>query len=142
MLFGQHPLVTIFLRALGDPEVPRLRDCYLEDGHIHIYTRTGGGNREYYEAENAALQHHPEYVSDEDDGYDCTYATFTFRIPAAWSFLRALESSGPPRQKWEKLMAGFADGKPLEELIPAEAIEQLKALFGAIGEKLKGEVKP
>jgi hypothetical protein len=86
---------TILLAALGNPNVARYRDAWVEnyDGEpvIAIYTRQGGGNRECYcEAEpcecgsavsNADLQAHPLYLRDADDDFDSTYATFYFRCP-------------------------------------------------------------
>lgn len=66
------------------------------DGHIHVYTRTGGGNREYYEnctdgPSNNDLRAVGGYVADEDDDFDCTFATFRFAAPEGWSRL-ALQS--------------------------------------------------
>jgi hypothetical protein len=71
-----------------------------------VYTRTGGGNRLYYDSEETCRQNYPEYfndsviaedlpsgpwnanlrllptyVSDEDDDYDCTFAKFYFNMP-------------------------------------------------------------
>lgn len=89
------------LRAiLGNPPIARYRDSWIEswDGVpvIAIYTRQGGGNRDCYCEEygdgghpdlnsscgsNEALQAHPLYLRDADDEYDCTYATFYFKLP-------------------------------------------------------------
>ena len=47
-LFGTNPFANALLMALGitASDVPRFRDCYLDDdGKIVIFTRTGGGNR-------------------------------------------------------------------------------------------------
>jgi hypothetical protein len=65
---------------------PRFRDCYLSDDeeHIEIFTRVGGGNREDYAEEIEKLHSMPTYVSDEDDDFDYTYATFTFGVPDEW----------------------------------------------------------
>lgn len=61
-------------------EVPRFRDCYLnEDGtKVVVLTRTGGGNRAEYEDENRQLAQHSCYTNDEDAGEDSTYAYFYF----------------------------------------------------------------
>lgn len=101
-------LGTFFIAPMlgGHPEeiFPRFRDCYLQErGYeefeglpinapkddakeegIYIYTRVGGGNRESYEDEIQQLQAHPEYIRDFDDDYDCTFATFVFKVPAKW----------------------------------------------------------
>lgn len=93
---------------------PRFRDCYLEEREftlddgipfnepknnaleegIYIFTRVGGGNREDYDAEIEKLQAHTDYVRDFDDNFDCTYATFVFRVPQEW------------RQDYELIKAG------------------------------------
>jgi hypothetical protein len=90
-LFGTNPYAKALLIILGNPDVPRFRDCYLnEEGEIVIYTRTGGGNREYYDEPNAdneegpwnsTLWNIPGYLRDEDDDFDSTYAYFYFTPP-------------------------------------------------------------
>lgn len=126
MLFGQNPMSPILLSMvnLTRESVGRFRDCYAErdaDGWlICVYTRNGGGNREHWndEAEEGPdcsctgcigryrLPSHPRYVRDEDDDFDCTYATFYFRVPEA--FAPALEAFGEenatPAQRWERLL--------------------------------------
>ena len=88
MLFGVNPSTYFLLPLIGIPldNIPRYRDCFLSDDNdkqIEVMTRTGGGNREAYEAENAALQANPNYVDDRDmDEFDSTYALFTFNVPA------------------------------------------------------------
>lgn len=79
-MLGKHP-----------DEYPRFRDCFTNDpehpeydNHIHIYTRTGGGNRESYESENAALQAMAGFVCDFDDSFDSTFASWIFRVPEQW----------------------------------------------------------
>jgi len=93
MLNGVTSATFFVLPMLGKhpDEYPRFRDCFLHDaehpefdGHIQVYTRTGGGNRESYESENADMQEHPEFVTDFDDSFDCTYATWVFRVPDKW----------------------------------------------------------
>lgn len=93
MVNGVNPVAFFILPMLGKhaDEYPRFRDCFLSDAehpeyddHIHVYTRTGGGNREGYEAENAEMTSMPDYVTDFDDSYDCTYASWVFRVPERW----------------------------------------------------------
>lgn len=89
-LFGWNPACVLLAPMLTDENpqefFPRFRDCFLsgDKEHIEIYTRVGGGNRDAYADEIAALQSMPTYVSDEDDDFDCTYATFTFAVPDEW----------------------------------------------------------
>ncbi len=79
-MLGKHP-----------DEYPRFRDCFLRDedrpeynDHIHVYTRTGGGNRESYETAIDEMRSMETFVTDYDDGFDCTYASWVFRVPAKW----------------------------------------------------------
>lgn len=90
MLFGVEPTAGIALKMLdiGPQDVPRFRDAYFgwaddakTDPVIVIHTRTGGGNREAYEAENARLTTLVGYRYDRDDDFDSTYADFCFSVP-------------------------------------------------------------
>jgi hypothetical protein len=63
---------------------PRFRDCYPDisdrnDPKVIVLTRTGGGNREYYEKENEAIREMAGFVSDKDDDFDSTFAHWSFR---------------------------------------------------------------
>lgn len=89
-MLGKHP-----------DEYPRFRDCFMgkvfTDGELNeykipvkkhgneelisVYTRVGGGNRNDYEKEIVQLKLMPEYVSDFDDNFDSTFATFVFNVP-------------------------------------------------------------
>lgn len=93
MINGVNPCTFYFLPMLGKhpDEYPRFRDCFLfdkehpeYDDYIQVYTRTGGGNREGYWLENAEMEDMPEYVTNFDDSYDCTYASWVFRVPERW----------------------------------------------------------
>lgn len=92
MLHGMNPATFLILPMLGKhpDNYPRFRDCFITDEEadvedkIIIYTRTGGGNRDGYEAENAAMQAMPTFVRDYDDPFDCTYANFVFDVPEEW----------------------------------------------------------
>jgi len=84
MLFGQNPFSDLLLALVGlkRDDVPRFRDVFIdEQGRICVYTRTGGGNRDAYASENAALADNPNYASDYDDDFDSTYAYFVFNVP-------------------------------------------------------------
>lgn len=99
-LFGVNPLSVIFLGALNlaREDVGRFRDAFVANGEIAIYTRNGGGNREHYsydETDSGPGEHcdctgciityrlpkHLNYLRDEDDSFDSTYATVYFSIP-------------------------------------------------------------
>lgn len=81
LLFGQNPNSDVILAILGlkENDVERFRDCGFDENGIYVYTRTGGGNREDYS--NDVLTSNPYYLNDEDDDFDCTYATYYFKIP-------------------------------------------------------------
>ena len=103
LVFGKNPSSDDILAALGNPDVGRFRDAWVEkaeDGSLRIavYTRNGGGNREHWdftypdatEGETCGcpgciiqyhLPKHPLYLFDQDDDFDCTYATIYFRLP-------------------------------------------------------------
>lgn len=88
MLFGQNSKSDLLLAVLGvkQVDVPRFRDVYVDDNGktLTIHTRTGGGNRESYREENAALTKLPGYKGDYDDDFDSTYANFEYNTPDEW----------------------------------------------------------
>jgi hypothetical protein len=117
-MFGVNPISTILLKILGieKESIPRFRDCFISDGHIVIYTRTGGGNRDYYDEPNSdnqdgpynsTLRENKNYVYDEDDDFDPTYANFYFKFPEEYrkdleSFSNKVEDY-TPSEKWQML---------------------------------------
>jgi len=137
MLFGQNPLAPLLMAALGNPDVGRYRDAYLDGDRIVVHTRNGGGNRDCYcddpffkseETEprerghkpgclaltNEKLSEHPLYVSDADDDFDCTYADFVFRFPpehadALAELSRMQGEPNRPAERWQELLAKLAD---------------------------------
>jgi hypothetical protein len=138
-LFGINDKTAVLLNCLeiNIKDVPRFRDCYIDDTHIVIHTRTGGGNREYYENEETCRKNYPEYFDgkdkppagpwnaglraspyydfDKDDEYDCTFANFYFKFPEEIrSDLEALAKRCPdqkPSEKWKALFSGMAKDK-------------------------------
>ena len=93
MITGATGATFFVLPVLGKhpEEYPRFRDCFLGDeehpeynGKIQIYTRVGGGNRDDYEEEIAALRKMPGFIADFDDSFDSTFASFVFDIPEKW----------------------------------------------------------
>lgn len=130
-LFGQHASSEQLLALLGITanDVPRYRSCYWDGKHIVIHTRTGGGNRDYYENMDACRANYPEYfggtdepvgpwnddlraiagfVRDEDDSFDCTYADFYYEPPQqAADVLKGLPADTTPSEQWQKLFASL-----------------------------------
>lgn len=114
MMNGYTQSVFFILPMLGKHpnEYPRFRDCYAivpnkpeYDHHIFVYTRTGGGNRDFYTdidtcklnypedfngdeppegPWNTVMTDHPNYVTDYDDEFDRTYAYWVFSVPEQW----------------------------------------------------------
>lgn len=106
---------AFLIAALGNPDVGRFRDAWVEKGDdgepvIAIYTRNGGGNREDYEDVIDGLQGHPLYLRDADDDFDSTYATFYFRTPD--ELVEAFrESAGEPvnmSDRWQQAIAALS----------------------------------
>lgn len=130
---GQGARGAFLLHVLGSPEPGRFRDAWVEKGDdgepvIVIYTRNGGGNRECYchdhpevgclEKVIEDLQAHPLYLSDEDDDFDGTYATFRFRCPDDAEVRDLLAGAADGRRdmdaEWQKAIASIAS-PPLGE---------------------------
>lgn len=110
MLHGVNPNAPALLSALklNPAEIDRLRDVsFGKDGEeivVHIFCRTGGGNREHYP--NTKLVEHPLYIRDEDDSFDSTYAHYYLRLP-------------------EEVKAEVAaQGLALEELVDTETLKE------------------
>lgn len=159
-LFGENPAAAILLAAIGltREKVPRYRDVYLvredDEMRIVVHTRTGGGNREYYDSQktfkennseddyagpfNDDLRQLPTFVKDEDMAFDPTYANFTFTIPPAFqSIIDTLIEMGKgeigdPETRWKNLFDALkkdeqtADVKRAEEVGKA-ILEQIDA---------------
>jgi hypothetical protein len=138
MLFGVNQAAPVLLAALGlsVSDVPRFRDAYVAGDRIVIHTRTGGGNRDYYENAETCRANYPEYFKgendpsgpwnddlranphydqDADDDFDSTYADFFFRFPDEYAAdLQAYAAANPaitPSEKWQALLAAL-EAKP------------------------------
>jgi hypothetical protein len=134
-LFGVNKAAPLLLAMLGTKpdDVPRFRDCFLQDGQIVIHTRTGGGNRDSYENPerrresypdiydteeavqqgpfNEDLRQLPGYVSDEDDDFDSTYANFYYAIPEQFKhLLDKIPEGEDPAKRWQDTFAKLEDG--------------------------------
>jgi len=160
-LFGQNPHADILLGILGlsKGDVGRFRDCYVDelDGEqvIAVYTRNGGGNRECWEDDDNdgcdcpgcvisyCLPDHPNYLRDEDDDFDCTYATIYFSIPEPslplLKFLASLQSddANDPQGRFDRLMDGLRDGDRSDPSV-LNAITVGESIFAAIA-KARGQ---
>lgn len=130
-------LQVLDLAPIGKWDTGRFRDIHLNaDGtEIILFTRNGGGNREHYNDDTEEgigcdctgcvisyhLPTHPNYLSDEDDDFDCTYASVRFSIPEEWKeFCKSIASGKEPESfesKFTKTM------KEMESMTS----EQLKA---------------
>lgn len=140
-LFGKNEAAEVILATLDltPLDIPRFRDCFIEDDYIVIYTRTGGGNRDYYdvntdepgydgespedvwsclpakgEVTNWKLYNHPCFDHDTDDDFDSTYAYFYFRFPEEYkeelsAIAKHFESYNPSIQ-WQKLLTSLEEG--------------------------------
>ena len=124
LLFGENSLSPMLLAALGvtKDQIPRYRDCYYNDGEIVIYTRTGGGNRDYYDSPNeenttgpwnSDLRGLPGFKFDEDDDFDSTYAYFHFKCPATMTeaFSVGAQDNRSVSEKFQDLCQKLESGK-------------------------------
>ena len=117
LVHGENPFARVLLAALDltPTAIPRYRDCWWDGTYICVHTRTGGGNRDEYAAENEALRQIPGFDHDVDDDFDSTYATFYFvpspAVATALASVPATETT--PAQRWqavfEKLRCGISD---------------------------------
>lgn len=161
-LFGVNPFSNLLLDMLGttSAKVPRYRDCFLsEDGmEIIIHTRTGGGNRDYYDSEQRCRARYPEYFGegqeepngpwnsdlraipgfqyDADDDFDSTYADFHYAIPGAFkeqiAVLRELGASSNPAARWQEMLEKLKTGDKNDPQVK-HAME--------VGERILGQIK-
>lgn len=162
MIHGENPFASVLLAVLGlrRDGVPRYRDCYWTGTEIAVYTRTGGGNRDYYENAAGCRDNYPEYFEegndppsgpwnddlralptfqrDEDDDYDCTYATFYFGVPEpmAWVIPHLSAEDKEPAQKWQEFMDKMRDPAKSEDAQVQRAVKAMEPLFAQLTEAL------
>lgn len=152
MLFGRNPASRLLLAMLDltEADVGRFRDCYLERAEtgvltIIIYTRNGGGNRETYEAVTEGLQSHPQYLWDNDDDFDCTYASYAFSVPekfkATAEELATLgaEPGEKPMEKFKSLIEKMQKGADESDPAVKRAMAVGRDIFGRLDEALRLE---
>lgn len=160
MLFGVNAAAPVLLAMLGiDPDdVPRFRDCYLdEEKNIVIYTRTGGGNRPYYEnAEsykaksgeepdgrcwNDDLRKLPGFIDDCDDDFDCTYAYFKFKVPEKFAHLiEKLPEGVDPAKRWQETLDNLRTATPDDPVLKKLDVA-LRPMFDAMAKGESGVFK-
>lgn len=160
LLFGQNPQASLLLSMLGIDNKRkniRIRDCYLDgDGeHILLYTRNGGGNRQHYgDAQNDGsepqpegqecscygccikydLSNHPNYIKDQDEEADITYACVWFRVPEDFlDITRNMADGKDPETIGEKFKEAF---KKLESG-DKEILERMKPMMDQILKQMK-----
>lgn len=110
-----NPSEEDVLKAIGlsKEDIPRFRGAGVDGDKICVHTRTGGGNRDYYESAKCAKSNYPEdftdgrepsgpfncdlrknpyFLYDEDDDFDSTYANFWFSIPREHQKIKETEN--------------------------------------------------
>ncbi len=124
MINGVNPSTFFILPMLGEKhpdEYPRFRDCFTvvdekSNYEIHVLTRVGGNNRGEGFGEEE-LQKHPNYLYDQDEEEDNTYATYVFSVP----------------KEWKKDFDKIAEGKVSEVSLAYQA--RLRKVFPKLNEK-------
>lgn len=126
MIHGRNPAAPLILATLDltTDDVGRFRDAFVSEGRIAVYTRNGGGNRECWNDNTCnetcagciiekVLPRHPNYLYDEDDDFDCTYATVYFSFPERHrDLLEALDTGEfDPSARWLEALDALRDGK-------------------------------
>ena|SRR3990167_10308610 len=147
ILHGVNDLAPLLLKMLdldqpkGKFETGRFRDIYLnEDGtKIILLTRNGGGNRDSYQSVFDDLEaNHPNYLTNYDDDFDCTYAYIEFSVPKEFKEdLKALAVGEKPKNMWEKTNEAISrlEGKTPEEI--KQEYPEIVQILETIAGKLK-----
>lgn len=163
-LFGTNTHADLLLHILGinKSDVPRFRDCYFMNGKICIHTRTGGGNRDYYESEeccrdyfpddfkdeankpigpwNTDLRKLPTFLHDQDDEFDSTYATFFFNVPPGLEdfITMAADETMPPAEKWKDLFTKLKT-KDINDPLVKRAMDVIKPIIEKFEKNLEND---
>lgn len=154
MIHGTNPLAPVLLKMLDTHpnSIPRFRDCYFDGEHIVIYTRTGGGNRDFYDEPNDDNKEGPwnsdlramaGFVRDEDDDFDCTYASFYFTVPEQFNYLleklKSMAQKETQSERWEASLERIKTASPDDALI-VRMTEAFAPVFAAIEKQLGEQV--
>ncbi len=138
LLHGMNYLTPVLLAILdidqkeGKWDSGRFRDIYLNENgtKIIIFTRNGGGNRDSYFPYD--IKKHPNYITDYDDDFDCTFAYIEFSIPKGFKrLLKKLSTGEKPKTLQEKTNEYLDKLKKGEVEIPG----QIKKIFKEITKK-------
>lgn len=117
-LFGGNPQAKVILKMLSltPTDIGRFRDAFVSEGKILIYARLGGGNRDEYKEVIAKLQEHPCYLSDKDDNFDSTYASFYFSFPDKYKEILGAMEEGPidTDKRWKDKLEEISNKSPQE----------------------------
>ena len=146
MLFGVNRFADVLLQMLGVDveEIPRFRDCYLNEAgdEIIIHTRSGGGNRKDYETGNNLLKLVAGYKCDYDDSFDSTYANFHYAVPEAFKpqveLLRDLGAVSNPAERWAALLDDLSKGDQSNPDV-VRALVVGKAIFAKLNDAIKSD---
>lgn len=108
-LFGVNEEMPVLLGIIGVnmEYFQRFRDVEITNGGvtIRVFTRLGGGNREYYKETWKKIRSHELYATDYDDSYDNTYAYIEYKIPEKYKKTVLKMYKGEPisfKEKFEK----------------------------------------
>jgi hypothetical protein len=173
MIFGENQMATVLLEMLGlsRERVPRYRDCYWNGAEIAIYTRTGGGNRDFYESEGSCRDNYPEdfvkpeddaawsppcgpwnddlralstFLRDEDDDFDSTYATFFFSAPNEFkqALIALAAEDATPAQRWDTFLAKLPTADPATDPQVARVLGVMAPLMKKIADALDAKPSP
>lgn len=115
-LFGINKNAHILLGMIGlnMEYFCRFRDIdIIKDGTvIRVFTRLGGGNREYYKETWEKIKLNPLYLKDYDDDYDETYAYIEYDIPKFYEKTAKAMYKGEPisfKERFEKELKDMED---------------------------------
>lgn len=164
IMHGENQFANVLLFSLGftsKDQIPRYRDCWFDGEFIVVYTRTGGGNRLFYDSEESCRENYPadfmsvehespkgpwnsdlrnnnNYVKDCDD-FDATYAKFYFSIPESLKeIISQVEiQSLTPQDRFNNFMEKIISDKDDPDV--KRVIDALKPTFENIGKALKDE---
>ncbi len=148
VIFDPNPQASMLfaLLDLHPQDIGRYRDIYISriDGKsfINIFTRNGGPNREHQQQALDVLQGHPQFLTDWDDGFDPTYAVFTFMVEEKnESVVKALYEKDPeaneqPMEKFRRVLSKMQAGDVSDPHV-RRAFEKGKELLGPVLDKAK-----
>lgn len=142
ILHGTNSIAPFLLEILGieQNETGRFRDIYLnEDGtKIILLTRNGGGNRESYQVVIDKLAEHPNYITDYDDDFDCTYAYVEFSVPDEYKDkMKQLSTGVKPKTLEEKTNETFDRMKKMSPKDVKKSFPEISKVLKKISKELK-----